>query len=534
MLSTRGAISTHAMLGEVTDTQPPSLKKVLLMSEVQKTWSAMCRVLRAQLLQGHNIVLPHRCCGFYFKSHAIIRDGDTKYHARTPYFGFHDSFVTKFSLDTAMPRVDTGDEMMKLPLDYVAQEAGLPIDFVSTLLHEIVLFLGESIFRGRLHQLDFGICSVLVKREKAIVTFDEQFMDDVYAIDSRKWPSAIKEAGASVVKRPVSSATSRPASSRRSNSAAGVRPPSAQSRTSSAARPPSARPVETPRAAFVSSASAGKLFADLSKIKPRAAPTPKTSARGRQPLRGIQQGKAGQQKPEAEERPAQILGELAEGEEESIYSVLSPSRHHDPMSQPLRREEPRTAYRQQQQHHQEEDDDDADNYYDERQVRPPAPMNAADLMVTQAAPQRQQTPQQRQPTPQQRPASRQQGESVYETYQQLQRDEEDDYESLRYGYTDMPRVPEQQLQAQEARAEQYRPPSTKSNQSNGLGEDKHVHFISPQSSVQQQRPASSTSTSNFYFGETAEQRPTSRKKQLAPIANLDRVRSLLKDNSAAY
>jgi hypothetical protein len=324
----------EGILAEVVDSRPSSLRRVVTLTEAEKIWSSTCRVLRAQLIQGHPIALPGRTCGFYYVTKPVVKDGDVKYSARTPHFGFHPSFITKFSLDTAIVRVE-GKEEVKLPLEYVADDCSLPTEFVHTFLQEVFLFIGEVLFRGRLLRIDFdGVASVLVKREKAIVSMDSGFLSDIFSIDSRKWPVAVRDLARPLILRPSSPTASareslRPPSSQRSNSSKPVsRPVSAGSRPSSGGRPSSSCAIETPRAAFVSTGGSGKLFAELAKVKPRKAPVPKAGLeKTRRPMavppRTLDPAAMSAPEPTG---PGAILGELGEDEEESIYSVLSPDR----------------------------------------------------------------------------------------------------------------------------------------------------------------------------------------------------------------
>jgi hypothetical protein len=294
MLSARGALNTASILMEVAIAQPKDSKRIFLLSEAEKVWAALSKVIRFQMTQGGNVCVP-KLGSFWFDQKHLVSDGPTKYFTRIPQFGFNALYGTTFGLDpVAVPRESVKVIFEKLAVDQIAEAANVPASTALLVLSEVFLFIGEGLFLGKVFHLEFPqLASILVKREKCQVTFDADFASDIYTIDSRKWPLAVKEVAAM-----------------------GMRPPPAtQPRPRSASsRPATPREVE-PKSAFVSSAPNGRLFSELVNrpTTGKKAPTAKTAQKpgGRQPL------KASLKK---------ALDNSQIPDEESVYDILSPSR----------------------------------------------------------------------------------------------------------------------------------------------------------------------------------------------------------------
>jgi hypothetical protein len=175
----------------------------------------------------------------------------------------------------------------------MAALSGVPAHQITLILQELILFFGEGLFHGKVFDLSFdGLMTMTIKREKTVVGFDRSFVKDLFAIDSRKWPLAVRELAELTITPPSGS---RPPTA----SSASARPKSAHSRPASGAKP-----IE-PRPAFVSCGQAPRLFSEIQNT-PRT-PRPNTSAKkGPQPVPG---------------RRADV-----EEEGESVYDILSPER----------------------------------------------------------------------------------------------------------------------------------------------------------------------------------------------------------------
>lgn len=303
MLSSRGALNMATLLVECASAQSKTSKKIFLLSEAEKVWTAFAAVLRSQLIQD----IPVQVAKFgalWFESKLIVTDGPLKYYQRVPRFGFHGTFMTTYSLDPiTVPSENLKVSYERLPIDQITTMSGVGAQTVQLILQEMFLYIGEALFNGRVLNLDFpGLMQIVMKREKAVVTFDNILLDDLFAIDSRKWPLAVREMAS--IARKSQGSDSRPTS-------ASTRP-----RSASSLRPTTQPKALEPRPAFCSSAQAGRLFVEIQNLPQRQAPLkPQSPGNRRQPLKARQ--------------PATSQSNLAvpADEEESVYEVLSPERH---------------------------------------------------------------------------------------------------------------------------------------------------------------------------------------------------------------
>ena len=302
MLSNRGALNTSSLLMEVAVAQPKDSKRIFLLSEAEKVWTAMSKVIRYQLTQGNNVTVP-KLGSFWFDQKHLVSDGPTKYYSRVPHFGFNALFGTTYGLDTtSVPRESTKVVYEKLAIDQIAEASNVPATTVLLVLSEVFLFVGEGLYVGKSFSLEFPfLTAILVKREKCLVTFDCGFTSDIYAIDSRKWPLAVKE---------VAAMSLRPATPQ----AAQPRP-----RSASSSRPLVGGAVKEmePKPAFVAAATQGRLFSELVNRPVSAKPANQTKA--------SQNLKAKHKPLLASPRHAQVR-DSSVVDEESVYDILSPSR----------------------------------------------------------------------------------------------------------------------------------------------------------------------------------------------------------------
>lgn len=332
------------VLTQAIATRPRTAKTVITILEAERVWAALSRVLRAQLLLGNSVAIFRHTCAFWYKQQHVVTDGATKYFRRVPQFGFNPTFATTYSLDAIVEREDQKTAFHRLPLEYVASEARLPAEHVAMIINEVFLYIGEALFSGKMLSLSFtGVATVLVKRERANVTFDESFLSDLFAIDSRKWPLAVREVALKAA--PIASAAAAGgAGSRPSSASAAARPRSASSAAAASATAPNAaqppRPLP-PRPSFVSAAPAGKLFAELENRPVRRAPSANAAAKrpaSGGPLRALRPAHLQQQQQDHHAGEAPHTGPVAfvgaDGEEESVYAMLSPQRHADVAAAP--------------------------------------------------------------------------------------------------------------------------------------------------------------------------------------------------------
>lgn len=330
MISARGAMPMGLILSEVALTKARyCAHPTLTLTDLERSWTAMSHVLRSHLMLGHSVAVTGRTCAFQIDRKVVAHDGRTRYSLRVPSFVLHAAYITTYGMDNTVPREASTAENKRLPLDAIAAEAKLPADVVSAALREVFLFVGEAVFQGRLMMLEFpGVATVLVKKDRVMATFAQSFLDELFAIDTRKWPAAMREAGQRV--RPTQP---RPESGRPSSSA------SSRPRSASASRPSTGAPAKHNHV-FVPGAPSGRLFADI------------TAEAERAKNRKAQGNKHTDPQPTADSQPrnAGLMGTMApvpaelneddlaspqhfgandDGVEESIYSIVTPARMRD-------------------------------------------------------------------------------------------------------------------------------------------------------------------------------------------------------------
>jgi len=253
MLSCRGALDILAVMAEVAATQPRDAKEVFILSEAEKVWRATCKAIRLQLLQNSRNVNCLKLFGIWMAAKHVVTDGDIKYFVRVPQFGFSAQFATTYSLDGQhVPQLSGQVAYEHLGFDRVVELCGVPATTGVYLLRESFRYIGEGLFSGRIFHIDVeGVARVLVKRDKALIQFEPSFLADLFAIDSRKWPLAVRE----VAWRALRNSPERPSSRARSASSSTprVRPQSADPNS----------PDKQSRPAFVSAANRGQLFSDI-------------------------------------------------------------------------------------------------------------------------------------------------------------------------------------------------------------------------------------------------------------------------------
>ena len=314
MLSTRGSFTTEAIIAEAL-LSCKSAGRILCVPEAERTWRAASAVIRQQVLLGHAVAIP-RFGGFWAHQNHVATDGANRYYVRHLKFGFAPGFVTTYNLDSMIPQMDARVKFIKLPMDLVAQEANVPADVASSILHELFLFIGEGIHRGRTFHLCFDdLVDVAFKKERALITPNTQLESDFFKIDSRKWPVGVRDMAALQLEKQRLAA--------RPGSATSLRP---SSRGSSSARPLSARSVNrpsssapTPRPVFMTALPRDKSFREIEKMPIRQV----------MPLRkGPLARKGTSATKRVDPMSMHALGSFDEAEPESVYDVLSPPRQY--------------------------------------------------------------------------------------------------------------------------------------------------------------------------------------------------------------
>ncbi|ORC85560.1 uncharacterized protein TM35_000341720 [Trypanosoma theileri] len=301
MLSVLGAITNNLVMVECTSSQERCAKKeVFLLSELERAWDALSTVIRHHLIEGHNVRITNFGC-FWIESRAVVSDGVERYHARRIHFGIDNNFALRYNIDPIkVPQEPSRLEYVKISMAEVVAIAGVPARTASMALREFFSYVGEGLFRHQVFNITFpGVASLTIKREKAVLEVEESLRREMFAIDARRWPLAVREAAEAVVLAP-----SRPPS---------ATPSASRPNTSRCSRPSTAaRPLE-PRPAFVPSAPRNRLFSEIEKDPPR-----------RPPLRGAHVFD------EAISQEGDMNGMNAAYVKESVFDALDPEEYPQP------------------------------------------------------------------------------------------------------------------------------------------------------------------------------------------------------------
>jgi len=295
---------------ECSGAQPHTSQHLFLLSEAEKVWTAFAKVLKSQLIQNVSTLIP-KFGVLWMESRLLVTDGPLKYYQRVVKFGFLQTFMTTYDLDSvhvpseAAKRTSTAE---RLPLDLITEFSGVGAHAANHILHEVFRYIGEALYNGRVLNLEFpGLMTITMKRERAVISFEEALLEELFAIDSRKWPLAVREMA--LLARQQQQTPIRDARPESSGS-------SARPRSASSSRPSTQPKLMESRPAFCSSGQSGRLFTDMTVSRPQSKNCKQNPAGGKRgPLKG---------------RPSPCTTVKKDDlEEESIYDVLSPDRHHN-------------------------------------------------------------------------------------------------------------------------------------------------------------------------------------------------------------
>ncbi|KAH8620440.1 putative protein of unknown function (DUF4496) [Trypanosoma vivax] len=256
VLCTRGAITTDFVMVECAASQESGGKEVFLLSELERVWDAVSFTLRHHLVQGRNVRVAN-FGSFWLETRTVVSDGAETFAARRIHFGIDGKFALRYNIDSIkVPQEPTRLAYVKVSMSDIVALAKVPASTAATALREFFSFIGEGLFRKHLFKIDFhGVASLFIRRDKVTLEVAEGLRREIFSIDSRRWPLAVREAAEAVVmnvaRRPASSSTaSRPCTS-------------STSRTSTVSKP-----IE-PRPAFITAAPRDRLFAEIEKEPPR-------------------------------------------------------------------------------------------------------------------------------------------------------------------------------------------------------------------------------------------------------------------------
>ncbi|EAN78179.1 protein of unknown function (DUF4496), putative [Trypanosoma equiperdum] len=307
MLSVQGAISNSSIMMECTASQDSYKREVFLLSELERVWDAVSTCIRHYVTEGRNV----RVCNFgsfWFETRPVASDGRERYHARRIRFGIDGKFALRYNIDSIrVPQEPSKLEYVKVNMADVVAIARVPAQTAAMALREFFSYVGEGIFKKQVFKINFpGVATLVIKREKAVLIVEEGLRRDIFAVDSRKWPVAVREAAAGVVldeqRRPVTrSSISRPSTGC-----------SISSRMSNAPKP-----IE-PRPAFMPAAPRNRLFAEIEKDPPR-----------RLPLQHALQNKGDENC-----SPSPLYNENVGYVKESIFDALDPWEMETPSMEP--------------------------------------------------------------------------------------------------------------------------------------------------------------------------------------------------------
>lgn len=269
MLSSRGAITTNVAIVECASGQNTRGKEVFLLSELEKVWVAVCILVRRHLLEGVNPQIPG-LGSFWTEERCLLNDTvhyRQRFCARQVKFGVNPGFSMRYGMDSAKAPLERPNlSYVKIRMADVVGVCAVPAHTAAMALKEFIMYLGEGLYCGRTFQLSFpGVATLILKKERFMLTVDAELQGDLYDADSRRWPSEIQTLGRSKLedeRMPGSAASSRPSSQASRTS---LRRPASATTVSSAATTAAASSSVGSRPVFNPAAPKDRLFADIEK-----------------------------------------------------------------------------------------------------------------------------------------------------------------------------------------------------------------------------------------------------------------------------
>lgn len=303
MFSVRGVISTPLAMMECASSQINNIgiprgfisgrrSSVFLLSELEKVWSALSVLLRQSLNEGKAVKISN-FGSFWLEEFVILTTsspptataelnrfpegrsgGRTQYSTRQLFFGFHPRYAIKYNLSSEkIWREKPLTTYTKIAPSSLVALSEVPAYRVMHILQEFFLYLGESIFLGKVFQIDFpGVATLFIRKEQMLLRPCVELQQDLLEVDAKRWPSEIKVR----CKAALLSEYCRDTCSDRCPSSEGAvsvgcaggagRVSSSRSCSSRHGLPRRSLPPQTPvqhPSVFVSTAARGKCFSDL-------------------------------------------------------------------------------------------------------------------------------------------------------------------------------------------------------------------------------------------------------------------------------
>lgn len=258
MVSTRGAITTNTAMVECASAQVGYRRDVFLLTELEKAWAALSVLMRRKIIDGFNVNIPH--LGVLWTKETVVAEDiyQNQYCTRQLCFGINNNFALRYRVNTVtVPLAQPNADYRTITVADIVSVCKVPARTVSMALKEFALYLGEGLFRGRVFQLSMpGLATLLIKKEKCMLTTEWELQRELFDIDSRKWPAEMRTLGLETLEKSVGLSSLTDSDS--------PRPTSALSRDSwRQGKQLEARPV------FVPAAPTGRLFSDIAKDRER-------------------------------------------------------------------------------------------------------------------------------------------------------------------------------------------------------------------------------------------------------------------------
>lgn len=249
MLRVRGAITTNVAMVECAGGQNTSGSDLFLLSELEKVWVSLCVLMRRLLLEGKNVQIP-TFGTLWTEGKRLVVNTHQKYNTRSLHFGIEKTFATRYGVDTIkVPLEKTNRPATRVAMADIVALCGVPARTAATALKEFFLYIGEGLYCGRVFHLTFpGVASLVLKRERMMVSCDWELQQDMFDIDTRKWPPEVR----AVAQERLECSARGPPSNRPS------------SRLSRVSWDSQAAPI-VQQSVFVSTSAGGRLFSDIEK-----------------------------------------------------------------------------------------------------------------------------------------------------------------------------------------------------------------------------------------------------------------------------
>lgn len=227
MFSVRGVLSTTLAMMECASSQLNNTgiprgyisgrrDRVFLLSELEKVWAALSVVLRNFLSEGKAVKISN-FGSFWLEEFVLFTapssrsvetmpyrqqaqqrggsSGGTKYSTRQLCFGFNHHYARKYNFHSEkILREKTLPGYAKIAPSHLVALCEVPAYRVMQILKEFFLYLGESIFLGKVFQLDFPeVATLCIRKEQMLLRPVLDLQEHLLEVDAKRWPSDVKE-----------------------------------------------------------------------------------------------------------------------------------------------------------------------------------------------------------------------------------------------------------------------------------------------------------------------------------------------------